>query len=155
MHAIRQYTFGPAETLRYERIADPRPGSGQVRITVEAAGVHLIGTAAAGSMSLYLPGGPDEGWMSRDGLFVSYTLLDFGMLLSFWGVLVGAAAVATLSFGRNRVLPRWMGVVSVIACIPPIALGLGMALPGFPGLVMPIWLVVISIGMMVSRTARA
>jgi NADPH2:quinone reductase len=44
VHAIRQYTFGPPENLRYEQVADPQPGSGQVRITVEAAGVHLIDT---------------------------------------------------------------------------------------------------------------
>ncbi len=44
MHAIRQYEFGPAEKLRYEEVPDPEPGRGQVRIAVEAAGVHLIDT---------------------------------------------------------------------------------------------------------------
>src|SRR5919109_1666091 len=45
MHAIRQYEFGPAETLRYEELPDPVPGENQVRIAVEASGVHLIDTA--------------------------------------------------------------------------------------------------------------
>lgn len=44
MHAIRQYEFGPAEVLRYERVDDPHPAEGQVRIAVAAAGVHLIDT---------------------------------------------------------------------------------------------------------------
>ncbi|HEY2984466.1 MAG TPA: zinc-binding dehydrogenase [Jatrophihabitantaceae bacterium] len=44
MHAIRQYEFGPAENLRYEQVADPVPDAGQVRIAVEASGVHLIDT---------------------------------------------------------------------------------------------------------------
>ena len=44
MHAIRQHEFGPAETLRYEEVPDPRPGAEQVRVAVEAAGVHLIDT---------------------------------------------------------------------------------------------------------------
>src|SRR5690554_5007920 len=44
MHAIRQYELGPADVLRYERVDDPRPGPGQVRIAVEAAGVHFIDT---------------------------------------------------------------------------------------------------------------
>jgi NADPH2:quinone reductase len=44
MHAIRQYEFGPAEKLRYEQVADPVPDAGQVRIAVEASGVHLIDT---------------------------------------------------------------------------------------------------------------
>ncbi|GAA2789104.1 zinc-binding dehydrogenase [Saccharopolyspora taberi] len=45
MHAIVQHTFGPAETLRYEQVADPHPGPGQVRIAVAASGVHLVDTA--------------------------------------------------------------------------------------------------------------
>jgi NADPH2:quinone reductase len=43
--AIRQYEFGPAETLRYEEVPDPVPGEGQVLIEVAAAGVHLLDTA--------------------------------------------------------------------------------------------------------------
>ncbi|MFJ5059528.1 zinc-binding dehydrogenase [Streptomyces nigra] len=45
MHAIRLHTFGPAENLIYERVDDPRPAPGQVRIAVRAAGVHLLDTA--------------------------------------------------------------------------------------------------------------
>lgn len=44
MHAIRQYEFGAPETLRYEELDDPKPGAGQVRIAVDAAGVHLVDT---------------------------------------------------------------------------------------------------------------
>ncbi|WP_107657810.1 zinc-binding dehydrogenase [Nocardia suismassiliense] len=45
MHAIRLHAFGPADNLRYETLPDLSPGPGQVRITVAAAGVHLIDTA--------------------------------------------------------------------------------------------------------------
>jgi len=45
MHAIRLHAFGPAENLVHEEVADPVPGPGQVRIAVEAAGVHLLDTA--------------------------------------------------------------------------------------------------------------
>ncbi|MGI5455841.1 zinc-binding dehydrogenase [Streptomyces sp. CA-249302] len=45
MLAIRLHAFGPAENLRYEEVGDPVPGPGQVRIAVEAAGVHLLDTA--------------------------------------------------------------------------------------------------------------
>jgi NADPH2:quinone reductase len=44
MHAIRLHEFGPPENLRYERVDDPSPGPGQVRIAVAAAGVHVIDT---------------------------------------------------------------------------------------------------------------
>ncbi|HEX7301458.1 zinc-binding dehydrogenase [Lentzea sp.] len=44
MFAIRQYEFGPAENLRFEEVPDPEPAAGQVRVTVAAAGVHLVDT---------------------------------------------------------------------------------------------------------------
>lgn len=42
MRAIRLNEFGPAENLRYEEVATPEPGPGEVRIAVAAAGVHLV-----------------------------------------------------------------------------------------------------------------
>ncbi|MGW7300319.1 zinc-binding dehydrogenase [Streptomyces sp. NPDC054829] len=45
MHAIRLHAFGPAENLTYEEVEDPVPGPGQVRVAVQAAGVHLLDTA--------------------------------------------------------------------------------------------------------------
>ncbi|OIJ63527.1 zinc-binding dehydrogenase [Streptomyces mangrovisoli] len=45
MHAVRLHAFGPPENLVHERTTDPRPGPGQVRIAVAAAGVHLLDTA--------------------------------------------------------------------------------------------------------------
>ncbi|HEY6758726.1 MAG TPA: zinc-binding dehydrogenase [Baekduia sp.] len=44
VHAIRLHAFGPAGNLVYEDVPIPEPGPGQVRIAVEAAGVHLIDT---------------------------------------------------------------------------------------------------------------
>ncbi|MFC4505934.1 MULTISPECIES: zinc-binding dehydrogenase [Streptomyces] len=45
MHAIRLHAYGPPENLAYEEVEDPLPAPGQVRIAVEAAGVHLLDTA--------------------------------------------------------------------------------------------------------------
>ena len=44
MHAIRQHEFGPPDVLGYEEVADLGPAPDQVRIAVEACGVHLIDT---------------------------------------------------------------------------------------------------------------
>ncbi|PHQ51649.1 oxidoreductase [Streptomyces cinnamoneus] len=45
MRAVRLHAFGPAENLAYEETATPVPGPGQVRVTVAAAGVHLVDAA--------------------------------------------------------------------------------------------------------------
>ncbi|CAN5562419.1 hypothetical protein BH23ACT3_BH23ACT3_02230 [soil metagenome] len=55
--------------------------------------VNLMGTTDAGSMSLYLPGRPNEGYMSREGPFVSCTLVDTGMLMSFWLTTIGIGMI--------------------------------------------------------------
>ncbi|MFD9495018.1 zinc-binding dehydrogenase [Streptomyces sp. NPDC060005] len=57
MHAIRLHTFGPADHLVHERVDDPVPGPGQVRIAVGAAGVHLLDAALREGMR----GGPAPG----------------------------------------------------------------------------------------------
>ncbi|NDZ97858.1 zinc-binding dehydrogenase, partial [Streptomyces sp. SID10116] len=55
MRAIRLHAFGPAENLVLDEIPDPEPGKGQVRITVAAAGVHLLDTAVREGIQGPLP----------------------------------------------------------------------------------------------------
>lgn len=119
------------------------------------ATINVIFACLAGSMALYLPGGTDHGVLSRESMLVNYTLLDFGQLLGWWGAVVASLCAATLGLRRNRVLPRWMGVVSLILPLPGLVLAAAVSLPGFVGLTMPIWLIVISIGLVFSRTAEA
>ena len=40
MHAVRIHQFGDERVLRYEQVADPEPGPGQVRVTVRAASIN-------------------------------------------------------------------------------------------------------------------
>ena len=54
MRAIRLHEFGPASNLILEELPDPLPGEGQVRIAVEAAGVHVLDTTIRSGAS----GGP-------------------------------------------------------------------------------------------------
>jgi NADPH2:quinone reductase len=44
MHAIRLHAFGPPENLVLDELRDLEPGAGEVRIAVEASGVHLLDT---------------------------------------------------------------------------------------------------------------
>ncbi|QIG46173.1 zinc-binding dehydrogenase [Nocardioides anomalus] len=45
MHAIRLHAFGPPEHLVLDELPDLTPGPGEVRIAVEASGVHLLDTS--------------------------------------------------------------------------------------------------------------
>ena len=48
MHVIRQDEFGGPEVLRHEHVRELEPASGQVRIAVNATGVHLIDASIRG-----------------------------------------------------------------------------------------------------------
>jgi hypothetical protein len=115
------------------------------------ATLAVIAAAMAGSLALYLPGGMDDGVMWSDGLKAAYLYLDFGALFGWWGAMLAAGASAILSFGRGRILPRWFGVVSAVLVAFPLAVAVITALPGLPGLFMPIWLIVF--GVVLTRRA--
>lgn len=107
----------------------------------------LLAACAAGSLTLYLPGGADDGTMWTEGLFHSYMMLDFGVLLGWWGAVVAACAAVTLAFGPRRILPRWLGIVSIAIMVMPVAAALATGLPGLVGMFMPLWLLVFSVAL--------
>jgi len=86
VRAIRQYQFGGPEVLVLDDVPDPEPAAGQVRVAVEASGVHFIDTTirAGAQMGPYplpdlpmtpgreiagavdgLGAGVDETWLGR------------------------------------------------------------------------------------------
>ncbi|MER7747718.1 zinc-binding dehydrogenase [Streptomyces bacillaris] len=131
MHAVRLHAFGPAENLTYERIEDPVPGPGQVRIAVEAAGVHLLDTALReGRTGPYpapaelptVPGrevagtvesvgeGTDPGWLGKrvvahigmaPGGYAELTVTEADKLHEIPAALGAAEAVAMIGTGRT------------------------------------------------------
>jgi NADPH2:quinone reductase len=138
MHAIRQHAFGPPENLVYEEVDDPQPGDGQVRIAVEAAGVHLLDTtirsgASGGPFPLpalpMTPGrevagrvdavgnGVDDMWLGRrvvahlgiaSGGYAERTLAAVGSLHEIPDHVGADVAVAMIGTGRTT-----MGILEV------------------------------------------
>lgn len=131
MHAIRLHAFGPPEKLRYEEVADPEPGPGQVRIRVAAAGVHVVDTAiragrgpgafptpelpavpgreVAGTVDAVGPG-VEEDWIGRrvvahlgmaSGGYAELAVRDLAALHVIPGHLADDAAVAMIGTGRT------------------------------------------------------
>ncbi|MFE1925622.1 zinc-binding dehydrogenase [Streptomyces asoensis] len=131
MRAVRLHTFGPAENLRHEEVADPVPGPGQVLVSVEAAGVHLLdtalreghqGSAPTPTVLPTVPGreiagvvealgeGTPEGWLGRrvvahlgfaPGGYAERAVTDAGRLHEIPAGLDPARAVAMIGTGRT------------------------------------------------------
>jgi NADPH2:quinone reductase len=138
MRAIRLHAFGPAENLRYEEVGDPVPGSGQARIAVGAAGLHVIDTVIRsgrrqGPLPLpelpAIPGrevagvvdalgsGVDPGLLGRrvvahlgaaSGGYAELAVRDVGELHAIPDGLADDAAVAMIGTGRTA-----MGILEV------------------------------------------
>lgn len=81
MRAIRLHEFGPADNLQLDELPDLEPADGEIRIRVEAAGVHLLDTSlrsgAPGPMPApelpTVPGREVAGVVDRTGDGVSET----------------------------------------------------------------------------------
>lgn len=133
MHAIRLHEFGPPVNLRYEQVPALSPGDGQVRIAVEAAGVHLVDTVirrgvaqgpfplpelpttpgreVAGVVDAFGPGG--EYWVGRrvvahlgqaSGGYAEYALAPADALFEVPpGGMSAEVAVAMIGTGRTAV----------------------------------------------------
>lgn len=137
--------------------AERAPDSLAARLVPNAmlasAGAMILGYAFKGSLAVYLPGGIDEGAMTKEGLYSVFMFLDFAPFIAWWGVLFAAAGTVWLSL-KEKVLPRWLGIVSTlfVALVSLVVLATG--LPGAPGVVTPLWLVISSIGVAASRKLR-
>lgn len=116
---------------------------------VASAGAMMIGYGLKGSMAVYLPGGIDHAGMSQEGLYPIFMFLDLGAWMVWWGGTVAALAAVWLAF-RERLLPKWVGGVSILFAFVPLAMLVGTGLPGLPAL-SSLWLTIISVGLAFSR----
>jgi hypothetical protein len=123
---------------------------------VASAGAMILGYGMKGSLAVYLPGGIDENSFPADGLYAVFMFVDLGPYMAWWGVAMAAAAIGWLSL-RERIVPLWIGVLSVLALLPALGFLFLTGLPGFPGVVGPFWLIITSVGFAVTfrRTAPA
>lgn len=111
-----------------------------------SAAAMIVGYGFKGSLAVYLPGGLDAGDYPGEGLYTLFMINDLAPFFAWWGVAVASAGVAWLAFGE-RLVVRWVGVVSVLAALAPLAFLAVTGLTGFAGVVGPIWLVLASLGM--------
>jgi NADPH2:quinone reductase len=126
MRAIRQHEFGPAEVLRLEEVPDPEPGPGEIRIAVEAAGVHLLDTAiragtAFGAMPPpdlpMTPGREVAGVVDRVGPGVDPVWLARRVVAHLGPASGGYAELAVVAADRAYELPDALDAVTAVAAI--------------------------------------
>jgi NADPH2:quinone reductase len=134
MYAVRLHEFGPAENLRYEPVASPVPGEGQVRIDVQASGIHFIETTlrAGGGVGPHaapvLPvvlGGEVAGVVSALGPDVDKSWLGRRVVstLEFYG---GYAEQAATAIDALHNIPDHMTADTAVAMITTGSTALGI-----------------------------
>jgi hypothetical protein len=116
---------------------------------IASAGAMILGYGFKGSLAVYLPGGLDEGSYPNENLLSVFMFNDFAPYIAWYGVAMAAAALAWVSL-RERLLPLWFGIVSVIFVLLPVGYLVATGLPGFPGVVDPLWIVIVGAGLAVS-----
>jgi hypothetical protein len=116
---------------------------------IATAGAMILGYGFKGSFAVYLEGGIDEGTMTKEGLYSVFMFLDFAPFMAWWGVTAAAVAITWLSL-RHGLVPRWIGVLSAVMTLLPLAV---VSITGLPGIsfVSTVWLVVASVGVAASR----
>lgn len=119
-------------------------------LLASAAGL-TYGYGWKGALGLYMPGGVEEGSYDTQGLYVYYLLNDFGSFIGWLGVVVAAGAVAWMGL-RDRTVSRWIGIVSILPVVQTTLMLVGLGVPGVPGLLATIWLVVVGLGFAFGRS---
>lgn len=120
---------------------------------VASAGAMILGYGFKGALAVYLPGGMDEGSFPAEGLYTLFMFDDLGPFMAWYGVAMAATAVAWFAL-RERQLPIWIGLVSTLFAMVPVAVLVVTGLPGFPGVVDPLWLVIAGVGLAVTMRRR-
>ncbi|OUZ11702.1 hypothetical protein BHE97_04130 [Aeromicrobium sp. PE09-221] len=137
----------------WRRSVESRYDSAAARVVTlgatATAGAALLGYAWKGALANYL--GPESGLYDDEGLFIYYILTDFGAYLPWFGVLVSAFAVVWMAFAE-RLVSRVLGAVSAVFAVGLTALMLAMGVPGIPGTLIQIWLVIAGIWLAVGRS---
>jgi hypothetical protein len=105
--------------------------------------------AAAGGMQ----GGIDQDFYTKTDSVVISTIAGQMQWVGWQGVAIAMAATAIGAF-KYGVAPKWVGVIGAIFSVFVATFTLGLCLPYSAGIVAPPFLVLLSIGLLASRSHR-
>jgi hypothetical protein len=130
-----------------ERQGPPASAARLVSLALTAsAGAMIIGYGFKGPLAIYLPGGINAHSYPPLGLYSLLMINDSAPYFAWWGVIVAAAGVAWLAL-RERLVVRWVGVLSVLAVLAAFGWLAATGLTDFGGIVGPVWLILASVGL--------
>jgi len=113
---------------------------------VASAGALIAAYGVKGQLASYLDGGFNEASYPPTGLYQYFLLDDLAGYFGWYGVTVACAGIAVLTI-RERLLPRWIGVVCAVPVLVAVAFLAGFGFPGISGLVAPLALAIAAVGM--------
>lgn len=125
MRAVRLHAFGSASGLSYEEVEDPKPGPGQVRIAVRAAGVHLVDAVIRRGCGEWVPlpelpavlGSEVAGVVDAVGPDVDDAWLGERVVTQLGLASGGYASLAVREVGALHVIPATLGFSAAVAMI--------------------------------------
>ena len=138
----------------WKRWAEPRSqglaaGAVTVVLTVSAAAM-LVGYGIKGGLAEYAPGASNADNFSPDALLVLFTLNDTVGWYAWWGVIMAAGCCAWIGL-RDRALPIWLGIVAVLAVLPPLLVMIFTGAIAIAGLTGPLWMIAFGIALTLRR----
>jgi hypothetical protein len=126
------------------RVCRAVPDSAAARVVadglVASAAALVLGYGWKLALAIYLPGGIDSKEFGNEAKFIYFVLNDFGAFIGWLGVIVSAGAIAWLAL-RDKMLPTWLGVLSVLPVLAVAFMDAGLSVAGYQGIVGPIWLI--------------
>src|SRR5215218_6522186 len=126
MQAIRQHEFGPPDVLRLEELPDLHPGPDEVRVAVEASGVHLLDTTirrgeSGGPFALpelpMTPGREVAGTVDELGSGVDRSVLGARVVAHLGPASGGYATQAIAPLSALRSIPDGLDAAGAVALI--------------------------------------
>ena len=111
-----------------------------------SAGALIVAYGVKGQLSSYLEGGFNDFSYGESARYFYFLLDDLAGYYGWWGVTVTVACLAFLAF-RERLVPRWIGVLGALTVLAPTGFLVAFGFTGFSGIICPVFLVIAGIGL--------
>lgn len=104
----------------------------------------LLGTGIKAALAEYAVGATNANVFTNQGVYTLFVLDDSAAYFAWWGVQIAAGLVAWLSF-KDRLLPAWFGVVTVLVLLPQVVVFFMIGALNGAGFYGALWLILASL----------